>query len=49
MPDEGFWFAIMVLDEVVDGRFQFFGRAVNAAAKLAFCEQSEPAFHQVQP
>jgi hypothetical protein len=22
MPDEGFWFAIMVLDEVVDGRFQ---------------------------
>ena len=27
----------------------FFGRAVNAASKLAFCEQSEPAFHQVQP
>jgi hypothetical protein len=45
MPDEGFWVAIVVLDEVVDGRFEFFGRAVNTSAKLAFCEQSEPAFH----
>jgi len=40
MPDEWFWFAIMMLDEVVDGRFQFLGRAVDAAPKLAFCEQS---------
>jgi len=49
MPDEGFWVTIVILDEGVDGRFQFFGRAVNPASKLAFCEQGEPAFHQVQP
>jgi hypothetical protein len=49
MPDEGFWLAVMVLDEVVDGRFQFFGLTMDAAPKLVFCEQSEPAFHQVQP
>ena len=49
MPDEGFWIAIVVFDEVVDGGFQFFCRAVNAASKLAFGEQGEPAFHKVQP
>ena len=49
MPDEGFWVAVVVFDEVVDGRFQFFGGAVDTAPKLAFREQSEPAFHQVQP
>ena len=36
-------------DELVDGGFQFFGRAVDAASELTICEQREPAFHQVQP
>jgi hypothetical protein len=49
VPDEGFWVAVAVFDEIVDGRFQFYGRAVDAPPKLVFCEQSEPAFHQVQP
>jgi hypothetical protein len=48
VPNKGFRVAV-VFDEAVDGCFQFFGRALNAAAKLAFCEQSESAFHQVQP
>jgi hypothetical protein len=49
MPDKGFWVAVVVLDEVVDGGFEFPGGAVDAAAELAFGEQSEPAFHQIQP
>jgi hypothetical protein len=49
VPDEGFWGVVVVLDEVVDGCFEFFGRAVHAASKLAFCEQPKPAFHQIQP
>jgi len=36
-------------DELVDGGFQFFGRAVDAASELTICEQRKPAFHQVQP
>ena len=38
MPDDGFSVAIVVLGDVVDGGFEFFGRAVNALAKLAFRE-----------
>jgi hypothetical protein len=38
MPDKGFCVAIVVLGEVVDGGFEFFGRAVNTSAKLAFRE-----------
>ena len=49
MPDEGLWVAVVVFDEVIDGRFQFFGRTVDAAPELAFGEQGEPAFDQVQP
>ena len=44
MPDERFWVAVVVFDEVVDGCFQFFGGAVDAGPKPAFREQSEPAF-----
>ena len=39
----------MVLDEVVDGSFQFFGGAMDASSQLLSCEQSEPAFDQVEP
>jgi len=46
MPDEGFWVAVVVLHEVVDGVFEFLGGAVDAAA---FCEQREPAFDQIEP
>ena len=49
MPDEGFWIEVVVFDVTVDGCFQLFGRAVNAASELTFGEQCEPAFHQVQP
>lgn len=49
MPDEGFWVVVVLLDEGVSGRFQFFGRAMDAAPQLAFCERSESAFNQVQP
>jgi len=49
MPDEGFWVAVVVLHEVVDGVFEFLGGAVDAAAELAFCEQREPAFDQIEP
>ena len=49
MPDEGFWVEVVVFNVIVDGCFQLFGRAVNAASKLTFGKQREPAFHQVQP
>ena len=49
MPDEGLWVAIVVLDEVVDGGFEFLGGTVDAAAELAFGEQREPAFDQIEP
>src|ERR1035437_6231628 len=49
MPDKGLWVAVVVLDEVVDGGFEFLGGAVDAAAELAFGEQGEPSFHQVEP
>ena len=31
VPDEGFWVAVVVLDEVVDGGFEFLGGTVDAA------------------
>jgi hypothetical protein len=37
----------VVFDEVVDGRFEFFRRAMNAAPKLTLGKQCEPALHQV--
>jgi hypothetical protein len=49
MPDEGLWVAVVVLDEVVDGGFEFLGGAVDAATELAFGEQREPAFDQIEP
>jgi hypothetical protein len=45
---KGCWLRVVVLDRVVDGSFQSFGRAVDTAPQLAFCEPSKPAFHQVQ-
>ncbi len=49
MPEEGFRVAVVVLDEVVDGGFDFLGGAVDAAAELAFGEQREPALDQIEP
>ena len=49
VPEEGLWVAVVVLDEVVDGGFEFLGGAVAAAAELAFGEQREPAFDQIEP
>ena len=48
-PDEVLWVTVVMLDEVVDGGFEFFGGGVDSAAELTFGEQSEPAFHQVEP
>jgi hypothetical protein len=31
VPDEGFWMCVVVLDEAVDGGFQFFGGVMDAA------------------
>lgn len=36
IPDEGLGIAVVVFDEVVDSRFEFAGRAVDAAPNLAF-------------
>ena len=44
MPEEGFWIAIVVFDEIVEGGFEFFTRAVDPAPKLALGQQSELAF-----
>jgi hypothetical protein len=49
VPDEGFWVVVVLFDEAVYGRFQFFGCAMDAAPQPGFYEQSEPAFHQIQP
>jgi hypothetical protein len=49
VPDEGFWVSVVVFDEVVDGGFQFFGGAVDAAPELTFGEQREPSLDQVEP
>jgi hypothetical protein len=48
VPDEWLWVAVVVLDEGADGIFQFFGRAMHGASNLAFGEQGEPAFDEVQ-
>jgi hypothetical protein len=42
----GFRARLCCFHEVVDSRFQFFGRAVDAASQLALGEQCEPAFHK---
>ena len=39
VPDEGLWVAVVVLDEVVDGGFEFLGGTVDAAAELAYIEE----------
>jgi hypothetical protein len=49
VPDEEFRVLVVDLDEVVDGVLEFLGGAVYAAAELTFGEQSEPAFHEVEP
>ena len=49
MPDEGFWILVVVLDEALEGSFQFFGGAMDAAPELLFSEQREAAFYQVEP
>jgi hypothetical protein len=36
MSDEDFWNPAVVFDKVVDGRSQFFGRAVDASPKPTF-------------
>jgi len=43
MPDEGFWVAVVVFDEVVDGCFQFFGRtALTFAAEGGKADIAKP-------
>jgi hypothetical protein len=49
VPDEESRVAVVMMDEIVDGRVQFLGGAMDTAAKPASCERSEPAPHQVQP
>lgn len=49
VPDEGLWIAVVVLDEVADGLFEFFGRAMDTAAQLFFRQCREPSFYEVDP
>jgi len=49
VPDERLRVLVLVLDGVVDGFPEIFGRAVRAASKLAFGQQREAAFHQIEP
>jgi hypothetical protein len=49
VPDEGFWVAVVVLDEAAYGSFQFSGRAMRSASELFVGQRGEPSFDQVQP
>ena len=49
VPDEGLWLFVVLMDESLDGRFEFFGGAVYPAPELLFGEFGEPTFDQVEP
>jgi hypothetical protein len=38
-PDKGFGVTVVALDEAADSVFQFFGGAMDAEAKLLFCQR----------
>ena len=48
-PDEGFWVCIGVVEEAVDGIFEFSQGSEDAALETLLCEIGKEAFDSVEP